>query len=138
MIPPSRPKSDAVSGPVKQRIDKWLWQARFFKTRGLAARLAGSGKLRINGTHSAKPSQTIKPGDVLTFPQGRSIRVIRIEALGLRRGPAPEAQALYTDLEPTIPPAKTSEPTPAAREPGSGRPSGRARREIDLFRRRNP
>jgi len=53
----------------KQRVDKWLWRARFFKTRGLAAELAGSGRLRINSEHVAKPAQPVRPGDVLTFPQ---------------------------------------------------------------------
>ena len=133
-----------AASPEKLRVDKWLWQARFFKTRGLAAELAGSGRLRINSEHVAKPAQTVRPGDVLTFPQGDVIRVIRIEAIGLRRGPAPEAQELYTDLEPapakpaagTVPPVQAG--TPASREPGSGRPTGKARREIDQLRRRDP
>jgi ribosome-associated heat shock protein Hsp15 len=140
VTPPPGAESGADSGSVKQRIDKWLWQARFFKTRGLAAGLAGSRKLRINGVHATKASQTIKPGDVLTFPQGNTIRVIRIEAIGLRRGPAPEAQALYTDLEPAPakPPAGTPITTQASREPGSGRPTGKERREFDQLRRRDP
>ncbi len=70
----------------KPRVDKWLWRARFFKTRGLAAELAGSGRLRINSEHVAKPAQPVRPDDVLTFPQGDRIRVIRIKALGTRRG----------------------------------------------------
>lgn len=131
---PDAPKGDAEA---KLRVDKWLWQARFFKTRGLAAELAGSGKLRINGSHSAKPSQTVRPGDVLTFPQGKRIRVIRVEAIGQRRGPASEAQALYTDLEPATPPP-APEPAQAAREPGAGRPTGKQRREIDALRRSDP
>jgi len=123
---------------AKLRVDKWLWQARFFKTRGLAAELAGSGKLRINGEHAAKPSQTVRPGDVLTFPQGRCIRVIRVEALGTRRGPATEAQALYTDLDPPTAPSPDQPPAEAPvaeRDPGTGRPTGKARREIDALRR---
>lgn len=140
MNPVPAPDPDA-----KLRADKWLWQARFFKTRGRAAELAGSGKLRINGLHAAKPAQPVKPGDVLTFPLGRRIRVIRIEALGHRRGPAAEAQALYTDLEPApaARPEARSENPPAARphaerETGAGRPTGKARREIDALRRRDP
>ena len=109
----------------KLRIDKWLWHARFFKTRGLAARLAGSGRLRINGVHALKPAQTVRAGDVLTFPQGRRIRVVRIVALGRRRGPAAEAEALYTDLEPP-------------RDAGAGRPTKKARRKIDALRRDLP
>ena len=124
----------------KVRVDKWLWQARFFKTRGLAAGLAGSGRLRINSEHVVKPAQTVRPGDVLTFPQGDRIRVIRIEALGLRRGPAPEARALYTDLEEAAPAAER-EPKPAPpaeRESGAGRPTKKERREIDALRRNDP
>ena len=124
----------------KIRVDKWLWRARFFKTRGLAAGLAGSGRLRINSEHVAKPAQTVRPGDGLTFPQGDRIRVIRIEALGLRRGPAPEARALYTDLEEAAPAAER-EPKPAPpaeRESGAGRPTKKERREIDALRRNDP
>lgn len=84
----------------KMRADKWLWQARFFKTRSLSAKLITGGHLRINGEKTLKSSTAIKMGDVLTFPQADRIRVIRIEGLGTRRGPAPEAQALYTDLSP--------------------------------------
>jgi len=128
----------------KVRVDKWLWQARFFKTRGLAAGLAGSGRLRINSEHVAKPAQPVRPGDVLTFPQGDRIRVVRIEALGTRRGPAPEAQALYTDLDEagSAPGSRQkSDPGPAApaeREPGAGRPTKKERRKIDALRRDDP
>ncbi|WP_138469488.1 RNA-binding S4 domain-containing protein [Poseidonocella sp. HB161398] len=85
------------------RVDKWLWHARFFKTRGLAAEVASSGQLRLNGTHVRKSSQVVKPGDTLSFPQGSRLRVVRIAAIGTRRGPAPEAQALYEDLTPEQP-----------------------------------
>ena len=125
----------------KLRVDKWLWQARFFKSRGLAGEVAGSGRLRVNGSHVAKPSHAVRPGDVLTFPQGRRIRVIRIEALGGRRGPASEAAELYSDLEPPAPasPAPAAGPAPPARrEPGQGRPTKRERRRIDAIRRTPP
>ncbi|MEM6548110.1 MAG: RNA-binding S4 domain-containing protein [Pseudomonadota bacterium] len=89
----------AEAPPPKQRVDKWLWQARFFKTRGLAGDLAGSGKLRINGTRCTKAAHCVKHGDVLVFPQAGRIRMIRVECFGDRRGPAAEAQALYTDLD---------------------------------------
>ncbi|MCU9849817.1 RNA-binding S4 domain-containing protein [Defluviimonas sp. WL0024] len=82
------------------RVDKWLWQARFFKTRSLAAATVSSGHLRLNGAKTAKPGHAVGPGDVLTFPQGGRIRVVCIRACGTRRGPAPEAQALYDDLAP--------------------------------------
>jgi ribosome-associated heat shock protein Hsp15 len=131
----------APGAEERLRIDKWLWQARFVKSRSLAATLAASGKLRVNGSHCTKAAQTVRPGDVLTFPQGRHVRVIRIEALGTRRGPAGEAATLYTDLDPPRPRASEEPPapaTPGAREPGEGRPTKRERREIDRLRRRDP
>lgn len=80
------------------RADKWLWYARFFKTRSLAAKAVAAG-LRLNGQRQTKPSVALRPGDVLTFSQGRQVRVIRMLAPGTRRGPASEAQALYDDLD---------------------------------------
>ncbi len=89
------------------RIDKWLWQARFFKSRSLAAGTVSAGHLRLNGAKVAKPGHAVGPGDVLTFPQGGRIRVVRILECGTRRGPAPEARTLYDDLAPDdgVPPA---------------------------------
>lgn len=81
------------------RIDKWLWQARFFKSRALAAELAEDGHLRINGQPTRKAGHAVGVGDVLTFPLGPRIRVIRVVALGYRRGPATEAGTLYLDLD---------------------------------------
>jgi ribosome-associated heat shock protein Hsp15 len=114
---------------VKIRLDKWLWQARFFKTRSLAAKLVTAGKVRINGIHASKPARLVGPGDVLTFPQAKEIRVARIVAVGTRRGPAPEAQALYEDLSP---PQKRENFPPAPRFEGKGRPTKRDRRKLDL------
>jgi ribosome-associated heat shock protein Hsp15 len=82
------------------RIDKWLWQARFFKTCGLAAEVVTNGHLRLNGARIVKPGRTVGQGDVLTFSQARRIRVVRIVDCGTRRGPADEARRLYDDLEP--------------------------------------
>ena len=87
----------------KLRADKWLWQARFFKTRSLSAKVITGSHLRINSDKAAKASAAVKVGDVLTFAQGNHIRVIRVEAIGTRRGPASEAQTLYTDLSPPKP-----------------------------------
>ncbi len=92
-------KPDPTAAPTI-RLDKWLWQARFCKSRSLAAGLIEAGSVRVNGTRISRPGRDVAAGDVLTFPQGPQIRVIRILALGLRRGPASEAQALYLDLEP--------------------------------------
>ncbi|MGA9434620.1 MAG: RNA-binding S4 domain-containing protein [Roseobacter sp.] len=120
----------------KLRLDKWLWHGRFFKTRSLAASVVASGAVRVNQERVQKRSTLIGPGDVLTFPQGDDVRVIRIEALGARRGPAPEAQGLYTDLSPPKP--KPREITPQnPRFEGKGRPTKRDRRTLDLSRARS-
>jgi ribosome-associated heat shock protein Hsp15 len=102
-----------------QRLDKWLWCARFFKTRALAAQACSEGRLRLAGRVIQKAHHSVKPGDVLTFPLGPHIRVIRIMALGLRRGPAPEARTLYEDLAP--PPSRDagSQAMPASLGQGS-------------------
>ena len=80
------------------RIDKWLWRARFFKSRSLAAKAVTSG-VRINGARTDKTHALVRPGDALTFTQAKTIRVIRVLALGDRRGPATEAVTLYEDLD---------------------------------------
>src|SRR3954452_17966530 len=78
------------------RIDKWLWHARFYKTRNLAQQAACSGVLRLNNARVEKAILTEKPGDVLTMPRGhREVAVIRVQEQGLRRAPAPEAHPLY-------------------------------------------
>ena len=82
------------------RVDKYLWFARFFKTRSLATKLANGGRIRINGNKIKKSSDTVRIGDILTFVQGNEIRVIRVLNLGTRRGPAQEAQSLYEDITP--------------------------------------
>ncbi|WP_434616368.1 RNA-binding S4 domain-containing protein [Azospirillum sp. B2RO_4] len=112
------------------RIDKWLWYARFFKTRSLAAKLCNDGGVRLSGAVVNKAHAAVKPGDVLTFAQGRHIRVVKVVALGSRRGPAPEAQALYEDLAPPVPEERLQDPY---RAPGAGRPTKRDRRAIDAL-----
>lgn len=83
-----------------QRLDHWLWCARFLRSRALAARFAAAGTVRINRQPTDKPHARVRPGDVLTFGLGPSVRVVRVLALGQRRGPAPEARGLYEDLDP--------------------------------------
>lgn len=117
--------------PPKLRIDKWLWHARFFKTRTLAAKVVSGGHVRVNGAKIAKPSYSISPDDVLTFPQANDVRVVRVQALGERRGPAPEAQQLYFDM------TEVKEKVPRAPKfEGKGRPSKRDRRNLDLMKNR--
>ncbi len=113
-----------------RRLDKWLWFARFCKSRTLASKLCAAGKVRIGGELVHKAHYLVRLGDVLTFPQGPHIRVIRVVQLGLRRGPAIEARALYEDLAPPVP----REPVALQREPGAGRPTKAERRAIDRFR----
>ena len=114
------------------RVDKWLWYARFFKSRTLAAKACTSGRFRINGTLIAKAHRPVKEGDVLTFPKGHHIRVIRIQALGTRRGPAVEARALYDDLDP--PRAVSRVPGSGVRDRGSGRPTKAQRRALERLK----
>ena len=110
------------------RIDKWLWHARFFKTRTLAAKVVSAGHVRLNTERVKKPSVNVKPGDGLSFMQGRELRIVRIEALGDRRGPATEAQTLYQDLTP----AREAAAPPAERV--GTRPTKKDRRAIDSMR----
>jgi len=85
------------------RIDVWLWRARFFRTRSLAARAVEDGGVRLarGEARSAvdKPSRTVRCGDVVTFAQGPKWMAVKVEALGERRGPATEAQGLYSVLD---------------------------------------
>lgn len=84
------------------RLDKWLWHARFFKSRSLAAGVVSAGKVRVDGTPVSKPARAVGPGNVLTFIQAQDTKVVRILSCGERRGPAPEAQELYEDLSPVV------------------------------------
>ena len=117
------------------RLDPWLWDARFFTTRSLAAKACTAGKLRLGGTLINKAHHKLKPGDVLTFPQGNHIRVVRVLALAERRGPAAEAQALYEDLKPPEPANRLPRQSgPAERERGAGRPTKRERRALERLK----
>ncbi len=119
------------AGPGRLRLDKWLWFARFFKTRSLAAKICNGGVVRCSGTVVSKAHFAVKPGDVLTFPQGRHIRVIKVLALGSRRGPAEEARALYEDLSPPAPETAMDVP---GRPTGLGRPTKRDRRALERLK----
>lgn len=118
------------------RLDKWLWHARFFKSRTLAAKSVTSGRFRVNSIPVRKANHFVRAGDVLTFPLGIHIRVIRIVALGERRGPAVEARALYADLDPPQPRgAEGGRDVPAGRrEHGAGRPTKKERRALERLR----
>ena len=109
---------DAADG---LRIDRWLWQARFFKSKSGASSLCTRGRVRVDGRVIKKAHYAVRPGAVLTFPQAQRIRVVRVLALGTRRGPATEAEALYQDMSPDTPPG------PGPGTPGAPKRDGRRR-----------
>ena len=116
------------------RIDKWLWAARFFKTRSLASDAVGGGKVRLNGAPT-KPARDIRPGDRLEIHNGDTRWEVLVVALSDKRGPAPEARLLYEET------AESSAAREAEqlrrkfeREPAAeihGRPTKRDRRRIE-------
>lgn len=122
-----------------QRLDKWLWYARVVKTRSLAAALVSRGRVRVNRERTQKPSQVVKPGDVITASVGRDVRVLKVVLPGARRGPASEAQTLYQDLSVV---SAVEHPAAGGQEfaagpnsrsvldTGSGRPSKKERRQL--------
>lgn len=120
------------SSPSSQRLDKWLWFARVIKSRTQAAGLVTGGRVRVNRDKADKPSQLVRAGDVLTIGAGGRIRILKVKAIGSRRGPATEARTLYEDLTP--PPITAMEPDMPRRDPGSGRPTKRDRRQVDKLR----
>ena len=81
------------------RLDKWLFHARFYRTRSLAQAAASAGRVRLNGVRVEKPGHAVKPGDVVTLGRGAGIVAVRILALAERRGPANKARNLYEVLE---------------------------------------
>ena len=114
------------------RLDKWLWQARFFKSRSLAAGVVTGGKVRVDGNPVSKPARAVGPGDVLTFIQATETRVVRIVACGDRRGPAPEAQALYDDLTPAPKERPAAAKGANPRYEKGGRPTKKDRRDMGI------
>ena len=81
------------------RLDKWLFHARFYRTRPLAQAAAAAGRVRLNGMKVEKPGHALKAGDILTLCKGAEIIAVRVLALAERRGPAPQARSLYEVLE---------------------------------------
>ena len=128
MVPDTNPDTS-------QRLDKWLWFARIAKTRTLATRLVETGKARINSTRVRKASRPVRAGDVITLVIHEQVRVLKVAACGVRRGPAAEAQKLYEDMSPPPVPREKRTPIlpPARREPGAGRPTKRDRRQLDAW-----
>lgn len=119
----------AASG--RQRLDKWLFFARVVKSRSLAARLAVSGRVRVNRDKASQASDPVRAGDVLTITLDRRILVWKVLDTGTRRGPAPEARTLYEDMSPAPSEAEIPDAQAPLREIGSGRPARKERRITD-------
>ena len=117
------------------RLDKWLWAARFYKTRSLAADEIGKGRISVNG-QVAKASRDVKPGDRIELRQGPVVRTVLVRGISHMRGPAPVAQALYEETAESIA-ARTAaaEARRLGTEPAlsiaQGRPTKRDRRDIE-------
>jgi ribosome-associated heat shock protein Hsp15 len=77
------------------RLDRWLFHARFYRTRALAQAAAAAGRVRLNGSRVEKPGHIVKPGDILTLGRGAEVLAVRVLALAERRGPPAEARSLY-------------------------------------------
>lgn len=118
------------------RLDKWLWAARAYKTRSLAAQACSGGKVTIND-NNAKPHKLVRAGDIVVFRAGHDEKRWQVLVIADRRGPASVAQTLYEDLTP--PPAPSPSP-PAVdgwryTQPDSGRPNKRERRQLERLKR---
>jgi ribosome-associated heat shock protein Hsp15 len=119
----------------KLRIDKWLWAARFYKTRALAVEEIGKGRVEINGLE-VKPAREVKVGDTVVLRQGAVRREVIVRGLSGMRGPAPVAQQLYEETADSIQSReRAAEQRRLAPEPAlsieQGRPTKRGRRELD-------
>ena len=131
--------SAGAEASLRVRLDKWLWVARFFKTRALAADEIGRGRVDVNG-QPAKASRELKAGDRVTVRQGAVVREVDVVALSLQRGPAAVAQALYAETAQSV---AARERAAEARRQGiepalgieQGRPTKRDRRRLADWRR---
>lgn len=124
-----------MTPPDTLRLDKWLWSARFFKTRSLAVEEIGKGRIQVNGA-AAKPSRDLRPGDTVVIRSGPVQRTVRVLGLSAQRGPAPVAQLLYEETPESIAArADWAEAQRISPEPGisraQGRPTKRDRRAIE-------
>ena len=130
------PSTDTdTADSATMRLDKWLWCARFYKTRAIAVEAISKGHVKVNQAN-AKPSKDVRAGDTVELKQGNIPKTVTIAAMASTRGPAPAAQLLYTETEASIAlRASLSEQRRLAPEPAAtlqeGRPTQRDRREID-------
>lgn len=124
--PPGDPGLQSV------RLDKWLWAARCFKTRGLATEACAAGHVKVGGV-TAKAARSLRRGEEVTIKTGDGLRILEVRGLSERRGPATVARTLYHDRSPPRPPP-TEVPGVATRDRGLGRPTKLERREIRKLR----
>lgn len=130
--------SDAARNEASQRLDQWLWHARLFKTRTLASKFVSEGGVRITRNDQTnrveKSSLAIHIGDILSFYRADRLRIIVVDAVATRRGPASEAQTLYTDQSPPHERQPAPPPSPFHRDKGDGRPTKKDRRAIEALK----
>jgi len=120
----------------RQRIDRWIWHARVVKTREFAKALVEGGHVRVDGTKETRAGSPVKAGQTLTITLPGRVRVLRVVGFAERRGSATLAATLFDDLSPPPPPREAMTPenvAPPARDPGTGRPTKRERRQIVRF-----
>jgi ribosome-associated heat shock protein Hsp15 len=119
---------------ARLRIDKWLWAARFFKTRALASEAVEGGRVHVNGLR-VKPAKEVKPGDSLQIEAGEQRWTVIVRGINARRGPAPEARLMYEETPESVAARiKAMETRKIAAEPATalhGRPTKRDRRQLD-------
>ncbi|MEP7209047.1 MAG: S4 domain-containing protein [Casimicrobiaceae bacterium] len=133
---PRRPGDDLQDAGERLRLDKWLWAARLYKTRGLAAEAIDNGQVRLNGAR-VKPAHAVRPGDAVTVRKSGVVWDVRVTGLAERRGSATDAAGLYAET-PESAALRTEEAlrrkVAAANEPQfSGRPTKRQRRKLEDF-----
>ena len=134
----ARPNDSEPAASGRVRIDKWLWAARFFKTRSLAAEAIGAGKVEVNDER-VKPAKMLQIGDEVSIRLGPYVHVVHVRGISERRGPASVAATLYEETAESVAArAKLAEQlrmAPAAFVyEEKGRPTKRDRRELDRFR----
>lgn len=139
--PAPEPRSGTAAAPAGQRLDKWLWAARFYKTRSLAADEIGKGRISVNG-QVAKASRELRIGDLVGLRQGVVQRSVQVCGLSAVRGPAPVAQALYAETADSLAQRQqaaeqrrlAAEPALAISASRQGRPTKRDRRALERTR----
>lgn len=129
--------TEETSSNLSQRIDKWLWHARFYKTRSIAQKQVATGKIRVDREKISSPSRKVSAGNVLTITRDRDIKIIEILGVADKRGPYSEAQLLYNDMSPPKPEKQKQEQTKESmsRIQSKGRPTKHQRKQIMAMKR---